>query len=136
MAVNVRLSAAGKHAHLCMHLFRFRRLFFSVKNQKVKARKINSVPYSFLLIFNIVLVILQFNFRMPKATVVKKRKAANGYKLAEPLPLGEVLKDVSKKEWKLGPSIGQGGFGEIYSAKEAASKGLQYPYVIKIVSKT
>lgn len=46
----------------------------------------------------------------------KKRKAkANGYEFPDPLPLGEILKDVSKKEWLLGPSIGKGGFGEIYS---------------------
>ncbi|XP_056639501.1 serine/threonine-protein kinase VRK1-like [Diorhabda sublineata] len=67
---------------------------------------------------------------MPKAA--PKRKAANGYKLAEPLPLGEVLQDISKKQWKLGSSIGQGGFGAIYSAKEATDNSNKYPYVIKI----
>ncbi|KAJ8972443.1 hypothetical protein NQ317_000034 [Molorchus minor] len=61
-----------------------------------------------------------------------KRKAANGYKLAEPLPKGEILQDIAKKKWKLGPSIGQGGFGEIYSAQEADKGGTKYPYVIKI----
>lgn len=54
---------------------------------------------------------------MPRAAMPpKKRKAkANGYEFPDPLPLGEILKDVSKKEWLLGPSIGKGGFGEIYS---------------------
>lgn len=67
------------------------------------------------------------------AKAVPKRKAANGYKLAEPLPKGEILEDIGKKKWKLGPSIGQGGFGEIYAAQEVGSTGSSYPYVIKIV---
>ncbi|KAJ8928594.1 hypothetical protein NQ314_018800 [Rhamnusium bicolor] len=66
------------------------------------------------------------------AKAAPKRKAANGYKLAEPLPKGEILQDIAKKKWKLGPSIGQGGFGEIYSAQDASSGGTKYPYVIKI----
>ncbi|KAJ8925612.1 hypothetical protein NQ315_009452 [Exocentrus adspersus] len=69
-------------------------------------------------------------FRMPKAAL--KKKAANGYKLAEPLPKGEILEDVSKKTWKLGSAIGQGGFGEIYEAQEAGASGSKYPYVVKI----
>ncbi|CAG9813452.1 unnamed protein product [Phaedon cochleariae] len=66
------------------------------------------------------------------AKTAPKRKAANGYKLAEPLPKGEILQDISKKQWKLGPSIGQGGFGEIYSAQEVGAGGSKYPYVVKI----
>lgn len=54
-----------------------------------------------------------------KATAVKKvagrRKAANGYKLPDPIPTGEILRDVTKKEWQIGPSIAVGGFGEIYA---------------------
>jgi len=54
-----------------------------------------------------------------KAAAVKKvagrRKAANGYKLPDPIPNGEILRDVTKKEWQIGPSIGVGGFGEIYA---------------------
>lgn len=54
-----------------------------------------------------------------KAAVVKKpagkRKAANGYKLPDPIPLGEIIRNVCKKEWQIGPSIGAGGFGEIYA---------------------
>ncbi|XP_050295626.1 serine/threonine-protein kinase VRK1-like [Anthonomus grandis grandis] len=61
-----------------------------------------------------------------------KKKAANGYKFAEPLPKGTVLQDLAKKQWKLGPCIGKGGFGEIYSAQEESARGTQYPYVVKI----
>lgn len=54
-----------------------------------------------------------------KAVAVKKaagkRKAANGYKLPEHIPTGEIIRDMSKKEWQIGPSIGVGGFGEIYA---------------------
>lgn len=62
----------------------------------------------------------------------KKNKAANGYELPEPLPKGEIIEDLMKNKWKLGSSIGQGGFGEIYEAKEESSKSASYPYVIKI----
>lgn len=72
------------------------------------------------------------NKNMPPKAAPKK-KAANGYKLAPPLPKGLVLEDVAKKKWILGSSIGQGGFGEIYSAQEDGSKSKDYPYVIKIV---
>lgn len=44
-----------------------------------------------------------------------RKKAANGYKLPDPIPAGEVLTDIAKKQWIIGPSIGVGGFGEIYS---------------------
>ncbi|XP_023948162.2 serine/threonine-protein kinase VRK1 [Bicyclus anynana] len=64
------------------------------------------------------------------------RKKANAYKMPAPIPLGEVLTDtVFKKKWRIGPSIGVGGFGEIYSAcdhNSSPKKGGSYPYVIKI----
>lgn len=63
-----------------------------------------------------------------------KKKAANGYKFAEPLPPGTLLESREKKVWRLGPSIGKGGFGEIYSAQEEGKKGKDYPYVVKVVS--
>lgn len=66
-----------------------------------------------------------------------KKKAA-GYKMPAPIPTGEVIKDtLFKKEWRIGPSIGVGGFGEIYSACDHTLKvkGSDYPYAIKIVSK-
>ncbi|PZC77484.1 hypothetical protein B5X24_HaOG203362 [Helicoverpa armigera] len=63
-----------------------------------------------------------------------KRKAA-GYKMPAPIPAGEIIKDnLFKKEWRIGPSIGVGGFGEIYSACDHTlkTKGSDYPYAIKI----
>ncbi len=33
---------------------------------------------------------------------------------AKSIPQGEILTDLKDKKWKLGPSIGIGGFGEIY----------------------
>ena len=47
---------------------------------------------------------------------IKPRRSPNGYLLSDPLPQGLVLKDLRKKTWKLGKSIGLGGFGEIYAA--------------------
>lgn len=64
--------------------------------------------------------------------MAKQGKKKNGYKMPEPLPLGELLTDTLKNEWELGPSIGKGGFGEIYSARKHESKD-PFPFVIKIV---
>ena len=50
------------------------------------------------------------------AEEIKPRRSPNGYLLSDPLPQGLVLKDLRKKTWKLGKSIGLGGFGEIYAA--------------------
>ncbi|XP_059054688.1 serine/threonine-protein kinase VRK1 [Achroia grisella] len=64
-----------------------------------------------------------------------KRKA-NGYKMPSPIATGEVIHDViGKKKWRIGPSIGVGGFGEIYSAcdhESSPKKGSLYPFVVKI----
>jgi hypothetical protein len=46
-----------------------------------------------------------------------KRKGANGYRLPDPIPVGEIVRDVTKKEWQIGPSVGVGGFGEIYAGR-------------------
>lgn len=73
---------------------------------------------------------------MAKAAAKPKRKA-NGYKMPDPLPLGLVIEDLAKQRWKLGPSIGKGGFGEIYSAQkvtEGTKANSKYPFVVKIVS--
>ena len=43
-----------------------------------------------------------------------KRVAAFGCRLPTRLPAGEILKDITQKEWKLGYPIGCGGFGDIY----------------------
>ncbi|XP_065832615.1 serine/threonine-protein kinase VRK1-like isoform X2 [Oscarella lobularis] len=56
-----------------------------------------------------------------RAAPGKKKPAAKSlYKMPEPMPLGEILTDTMKKKWKLGRSIGKGGFGEIYLAAPSA----------------
>lgn len=45
------------------------------------------------------------------------RIAPNGNKLPEELPIGHRLVDTTKRQWLIGPSIGSGGFGEIYLTK-------------------
>lgn len=78
---------------------------------------------------------------MPKAkttgtggAAAKKSRAPKGHKLAEKFPNGEILRDLCKKNWRLGDVIGQGGFGLIYLAsdKETASVGPDADYVVKI----
>lgn len=69
---------------------------------------------------------------MAKAVVkVPKKRKGTGYVMPERLPFGEILEDIHKKQWKLGISIGKGGFGEIYSALEGGFKSAEH--VIKIV---
>ncbi|KAF6208249.1 hypothetical protein GE061_016701 [Apolygus lucorum] len=65
------------------------------------------------------------------AAAKPRKKKANGYKFPDKLPKGEILKDTAMKEWILGDSVGQGGFGEIYSAAPISSKN-DLSYVIKI----
>ncbi|XP_045488850.1 nucleosomal histone kinase 1 [Pieris rapae] len=69
-----------------------------------------------------------------KAAAPKKK--ANGYKMPAPIPAGEVINDtIAKKKWRIGPSIGVGGFGEIYSAcnhEGSPKKASEYPFVVKI----
>ena len=55
---------------------------------------------------------------------VSKRKAANGYKLPDPLPEGLVITAINKKQFRLGKSIGVGGFGEIYLASDDVSRAV------------
>ena len=64
----------------------------------------------------------------------KPRKAANGYKLPDPIPAGEVI-TAGKKSWRLGKSIGVGGFGEIYLCDEDkghAVSDADAPFAVKI----
>lgn len=75
-----------------------------------------------------------------KAKVPPKKaaKKKNGYEMPKALQSGDVLEDNQKNRWKIGVSIGVGGFGEIYSACNVSSniKNVKdYPYVVKIVSK-
>lgn len=62
------------------------------------------------------------------------RFAPNGFRLPDPIREGEILTDVTKKQWKLGRSIGLGGFGEIYLASDDIKKpvGQDSQYVIKV----
>ena len=69
---------------------------------------------------------------MAKAPKKPRKKATNGYNMPDPLPAGELLTAIAKKQWILGTSIGKGGFGEFYCAKEASSKASKYPYVVKV----
>lgn len=68
---------------------------------------------------------------------VARKGGKNAYKMPEHLPVGSILQEVSKQQWKIGRSIGVGGFGEIYSAckaDEPTKKPDDYPFVVKIVS--
>jgi hypothetical protein len=49
--------------------------------------------------------------------VAERKKAAVGYKLPDSIPIGEILRDVTDKKWQIGPSLGVGGFGEIYAGR-------------------
>nr|XP_018917690.1 PREDICTED: serine/threonine-protein kinase VRK1-like isoform X1 [Bemisia tabaci] len=64
-------------------------------------------------------------------------KKATGYAFPDPLPAGEVLKDFTKREWKIGASIGKGGFGEIYdvTCNNDPSKSKKPLYIAKIEPK-
>ncbi|KAJ8014117.1 hypothetical protein DPEC_G00036920 [Dallia pectoralis] len=54
--------------------------------------------------------------------------------LPDPLPNGLILTDTSKKQWRLGRVIGQGGFGLIYLASDDVDTpvGEDSNYVIKV----
>lgn len=72
-----------------------------------------------------------------KKAAAGRKKPAKGYQKPEHIPNGEILTDTTKQQWKIGPSIGSGGFGEIYSACKydgSAKKSVDYPFVLKIVS--
>lgn len=70
----------------------------------------------------------------PKA---KARPKKANYARPETVKLGTILADFNKKNWRVGPSIGSGGFGDIYScglAEGSSTKPDQYTNVVKIVS--
>lgn len=60
------------------------------------------------------------------------KKKQNGYKIPEAFPKGEVLVDNQKNNWRLGVTIGSGGFGLIYSAQKADKNSSAYPFAVKI----
>jgi len=69
----------------------------------------------------------------------KKGRAGGGaaagpkaHQLAEEMPVGELLNDLNKGKWRLGPKLGQGGFGLIYLAFNAEGKAsAEATHVIK-----
>ncbi|XP_048342081.1 serine/threonine-protein kinase VRK1 isoform X2 [Sphaerodactylus townsendi] len=71
---------------------------------------------------------------MPNVKKAAGKRGPAKRKLAEEFPPGEVFTDGSKKDWKLGPAIGKGGFGCLYLADINSSKpvGADAPYVIKV----
>ncbi|XP_071447281.1 serine/threonine-protein kinase VRK1-like isoform X2 [Hetaerina americana] len=64
----------------------------------------------------------------------KKRIAPNGFRLPYPIRDGEVLTDIKDKKWRIGKSVGLGGFGEIYLASDEIHKPVTQDasYVVKI----
>merc|ERR1719328_26352 len=64
---------------------------------------------------------------------LKPRRSPNGYILPDPLPQGLVIKDLRNQNWKIGKSVGLGGFGEIYSAALLTGHSLSAEdYVVKV----
>lgn len=60
---------------------------------------------------------------MPPKREPKKKAPPKGPKgMAKPLNPGILMSDLVKKQWKLGPVIGQGGFGYIYLGSPASAK--------------
>ena len=74
--------------------------------------------------------------KVAKKPKTAPKKSAKQFKMPPPIPDGEIFTDFSKYQWKIGGSIGKGGFGEIYlaspSGKNSEKKATQY--VIKVVS--
>lgn len=80
----------------------------------------------------------------PKAAVKKPanavpKKKVKGYQMPEHVPIGTILTDMQKQQYRIGASIGTGGFGEIYSAcrmsgTTTSKNADNYPYAVKVVS--
>lgn len=73
--------------------------------------------------------------KMPRVKAAQAgRQGPAKRRLAEQFAAGEIITDMSKKEWKLGLPIGQGGFGCIYLADTNSSKpvGSDAPCVVKV----
>ncbi|XP_021535363.1 serine/threonine-protein kinase VRK1 isoform X3 [Neomonachus schauinslandi] len=72
---------------------------------------------------------------MPRVKAAQAGRQGPGKRrLAEHFAAGEIITDMTKKEWKLGSPIGQGGFGCIYLADMNSSKsvGSDAPCVVKV----
>jgi len=70
----------------------------------------------------------------PAAKPAAKKKASSVHKLPETICEGEILRDIQKRQWRIGKSIGVGGFGEIYAASDVIDKPVnsEARYVVKI----
>ncbi|KAM8706229.1 hypothetical protein ACLKA7_010496 [Drosophila subpalustris] len=64
----------------------------------------------------------------PRAAPAKKGKSKL-YAMPEKVKEGTILQDLAKGQWRIGPSIGIGGFGEIYAACRNGEKN--YDAVVK-----
>lgn len=64
----------------------------------------------------------------------KGKRGPKAYKLPDPIPPGEILTDLYKKQWKLGQPVGQGGFGVLYMASPnmPGNVGADAEHVVKI----
>jgi len=63
---------------------------------------------------------------------VPKRIAAAGCKLSAQLPAGEILTDITQNKWRLGNTIGYGGFGDIYLGSNLDSDIFMFLYLFMI----
>ncbi|XP_070333966.1 serine/threonine-protein kinase VRK1 isoform X2 [Odocoileus virginianus] len=73
--------------------------------------------------------------KMPRVKAAQAgRQGPAKRRLAEHFSAGEIITDMTKKEWKLGSPVGQGGFGCIYLADMNSSKsvGSDAPCVVKV----
>ncbi|KAL1458062.1 hypothetical protein WDU94_008237 [Cyamophila willieti] len=77
---------------------------------------------------------------MGRKPIEKPRITVSGIRLPDPIPDGEIITDTKLGQWKIGRSIGFGGFGEIYLASEYIDKHKHYghhedsnsQYVVKV----
>ncbi|KAM8780971.1 serine/threonine-protein kinase VRK1 isoform 4-T4 [Rhynchonycteris naso] len=73
--------------------------------------------------------------KMPRVKAAQAgRQGPAKRRLAEQFAAGEIITDMSKKDWKLGSPIGQGGFGCIYLADKNSSKPVDSDasFVVKV----
>ncbi|XP_016951485.1 nucleosomal histone kinase 1 [Drosophila biarmipes] len=64
-----------------------------------------------------------------KKAVPAKKAKSKLYAMPEKVPEGTIFNDLAKGQWRIGPSIGVGGFGEIYAACKVGQK--DYDAVVK-----
>lgn len=76
----------------------------------------NILNTSRIIILSVALFYISVKMPRVKAAQAGRQGPAKRH-LAEDFAAGEVITDMSKKEWKLGLPIGRGGFGCIYLGK-------------------